>query len=171
MLWFRDSSSKQPSGNVEPAHLIRAYRQLRELFAEVAAWLETGGVAHAEVAVSLEAGRAHVADPADASGAVHSQHDRPDHAKESARVDRSQLFQVVVREHAGPLVGTCPSGSMTALPVTLTPMSRDSPLVLLIPSQSLALVENLTHTLSCFAARAMGCLEGSCSEVGRAAHG
>ena len=90
---------------MEPTHLLHAYRQLRELFAEVAAWLEIGGVAHAEVAVSLEAGRAHVADPADASGAVHSQHDRPDHAKESARVDRSQLFQVVVREHASPFVG------------------------------------------------------------------
>ena len=66
---------------------------------------------------------------------------------------------------------TRPSGSMTTLPGTMTPMSRDSPLVLLIPSQSLALVANLTHTLSCFAARATGCSEGSCSEVGRAAHG
>ena len=92
---------KHPSGNAEPAHLSCANFQLRELVAKVAAWLGSGGAALTEVAASFKAGCAHVADPADARRAVHSQHDVPDLASKDSGGDRLELLEVVVREHAG----------------------------------------------------------------------
>ena len=75
--------------------------QLRELVAKVAAWLGSGGATLTEVAASFKAGCAHVADPADARRAVHSQHDVPDLASKDSGGDRLELLEVVVREHAG----------------------------------------------------------------------